>query len=390
MRLIIIGNGIAGLSAAEAFRKVDTESEIILLSQEPYLTYQRIKLSHVLGEASFTDTSLLVKPESWYASQKIEVRLSTEVIGIDYNAKQVTLKDSSSLDYDKLLLATGGHAFMPPVKGCDKAGIFALRTLDDLKKIQSYLEGKQRVVVVGGGLLGLEAAHGLIALGKQVTVLEFFPYLLPRQLDQEISLHVQAQLEKEGIQFVLNTGCDAIIGDEFVTGIHLANGEILEADTVIFSVGVRSNISLFENSPLEINKGVVVNDKMQTSLPDVYAAGDLVEYQGVVFGLWTASNEHGRIAGSNLAGKEMTYASPQLVATLNIGEVKLFSAGDVSVPEQVITYKDDKVWHRLFIKEGHVVGAVLTGDLALMLKAKNAVKNKNKAEADADFMSVLG
>lgn len=390
MRLLIIGNGIAGLSAAETFRKNDPDSEILMLSHEPYLTYQRIKLSHVLGEPEFTDESLLVKPASWYETQKIEVKLNTEVTKIDFEAKQVHLADGSALSYDKLLLATGGHAFMPPVKGADKQGVFALRTLDDLKHIHAYLKDKQHVVVVGGGLLGLEAAHGLVELGKKVTVLEFFPYLLPRQLDPELSAHVQAQLEREGIQFVLGTGCEGLLGDDAVTGLHLANGNELMADAVIVSAGVRPNISLYADTPLAINKGVIVNEKMETNIPDVYAAGDVAEYQGVVFGLWTSSNEHGRIAGSNMAGKVMTYAAPQLVATLNIGEVKLFSAGDVALPEQMLTYRDDKVCHRLYLKEGHVVGAVLTGDLALMLKAKNAVNQKKPARAEDDFMAVLG
>lgn len=390
MRLLIIGNGIAGLSAAETFRKNDPDSEILMLSHEPYLTYQRIKLSHVLGEPDFTDESLLVKPASWYEAQKITVQLNTEVQQIDFEAKHVKTADGETITYDKLLLATGGHAFMPPVKGAEKQGIFALRTLDDLKRIHAYLKDKQRVVVVGGGLLGLEAAHGLVELGKQVTVLEFFPYLLPRQLDPELSAHVQAQLEREGIHFVLGTGCEGLLGDEAIAGLHLANGDELMADAVIFSAGVRPNISLYEGTALVVNKGIQVNEKMETNIPDVYAAGDVAEYQGMVFGLWTSSNEHGRIAGSNMAGKVMTYAAPQLVATLNIGEVKLFSAGDVALPEQMLTYRDEKVCHRLYIKEGHVVGAVLTGDLAWMLKAKNAVNQRRPVNPEDDFMTVLG
>ena len=338
----------------------------------------------------FTDDSLLVKPATWYETQKITVQLNTEVHQIDFEAKHVLTVDGKVIEYDKLLLATGGHAFMPPVKGAEKKGIFALRTLDDLKQIHAYLKDKQHVVVVGGGLLGLEAAHGLIELGKQVTVLEFFPYLLPRQLDPELSAHVQSQLEQEGIRFVLGTGCEGLLGDDVVTGLHLANGNELMADAIIFSAGVRPNINLYEGTALAVNKGVIVNEKMETNIPDVYAAGDVAEYQGMVFGLWTSSNEHGRIAGSNMAGKAMTYAAPQLVATLNIGEVKLFSSGDVALPEQMLTYRDEKVCHRLYIKEGHVVGAVLTGDLAWMLKAKNAVNQRRPVNPEDDFMAVLG
>lgn len=373
MKLLIIGNGIAALTAAENFRKSDEEAEILMLSEDAYLTYYRLKLSHYLGKETYTDEELYVKSPQWYAEKNIQVRLNTRVTGIDFDARRVTTADGAVLGYDRLLLATGASPFVPPVAGADKAGVFALRQLDDLKAIHRWLKDRRRVVVIGGGLLGLEAAHGLAEFGCSVNVLEFFNYLLPRQLDPELSAVVQKQLEAEGLSFTLGTGCDAILGDASVTGVRLANGVELEADAVIFSAGVRPNLGLFSGTKLAVERGVVVNDRMETNIPDVYAAGDVIQYGETVFGLWTASNEQGKIAGVNLAGGEQRYLAPQLVATLNIGEVKLFSAGDVSAPEAVATYRTEKGFHRLFIKGGKVAGAALTGDLSLMLKAKNLV-----------------
>ncbi len=377
MRLLIIGNGIAAQSAAETYRKLNAEDEILMVSDEHHLTYQRIKLSHYLSKPEFEDDELLVKPASWYEEKKIEVKLNTKVIHIDFDQKQVKTLAGEMLSYDKLLLATGAHAFMPPIKGADKDGVFALRTIEDLKSILTYVKDRNHVVIIGGGLLGLEAAQGLVELGKKVTVLEFFPYLLPRQMDQEMSKVVQRQLEAEGIQFALERTCGEILGDQQVSGILFGSGETMAADAIIVSAGVRPNLALFNETALAMNKGVIVNERMQTNLQDVYAAGDVAEYNGVVFGLWIAANEHGRIAGSNMAGKEMVYAAPQMVTTLTIGEVKMFSAGDVSEPESTITWQSENSFHRLYVKQGHVVGAVLTGDMALMLKAKNmAVKHK--------------
>lgn len=376
MRLLIIGNGIAALSAAESYRKLHTENEIIMLSDEPYLTYQRIKLSHMLGHEHFEAEDILVKPLAWYEEKQINIKLNSKVTHIDFENKSVKLESGKLLGYDQLLIANGGHAFMPPVKCTARQGVFALRSFEDLKLIRNYLKDKRNVLIIGGGLLGLEAAQGLLELGKSVEVLEFFPYLLPRQLDQELSQVVQTQLEKEGIRFILGKSCEEVLGTEAVTGVRLGDGTEIVADAIIFSAGVRPNIDLYKGSALNINKGIVVNDHMQTNLPNVYAAGDIAEYNGVVFGLWIAANEHGRIAGSNLAGKEMTYAAPQLVTTLNIGEVKMFSAGDIADPEETLTYREGNAFHKLFIKQGHVVGGVLTGDLSLMLKVKNMVSKK--------------
>lgn len=384
MKLLIIGNGIAALSAAENFRKHDQDTEILMLSEDAYPTYYRIKLSHFLSKPDFNDEELIVKPEAWYEDRKIQVKLNTRVESIDFTNKEAVTTEGDRFGYDRLLLANGAHAFAPPLKGDDKAGVFTLRSLDDLKTIQSFLKGKERVIVIGGGLLGLEAAHSLVEQGKQVSVLEFFPYLLPRQLDQELSGVVQEMLEKEGLSFVLGTSCKEITGDQTVSGMLLENGQELKADAVILSIGIRPNTGIFKDSPLTVAKGVVVNERMQTNLPDVYAAGDIAEYQGTVFGLWTASNDQGKIAGTNLAGQDLIYAAPQLVATLNIGDVKLFSAGDVSEPESVITHRDEKAFHRLFVKGGRIVGAALIGDIGLMMKAKNLVLQKKEVPASAE------
>lgn len=381
MRLLIIGNGIAALSAAENFRKYDQDTEILMLSADAYPTYYRIKLSHFLGKPDFKDEELIVKDAAWYAERKIEVKLNTRVESIDFEKKEAVTAQGERYGYDKLLLANGSHPFVPPLKGGDKKGVFTLRSLDDLKTILNFLKDKERIIVMGGGLLGLEAAHALVEQGKKVTVLEFFPYLLPRQLDQELSAVVQEQLEKEGLSFVLGSSCSEVTGDESVKGILLNDGSALETDAVLISAGIRPNTEIFKDSPLTVSKGVVVNERMQTNLPDVYAAGDIAEYQGMLFGLWNASNDQGKIAGTNLAGQEMGYAAPQLVASLNIGGVKLFSAGDVSEPESVITYRDEKAFHRLFVKGDRVVGAALIGDMGPMMKAKSMVLQKKEVPA---------
>lgn len=384
MRLLIIGNGIAALSAAENFRKHNMDTEILMLSEDAYLTYYRLKLSHFLGKPDFKVEELIVKDEAWYQDKAIEVKLRTRVERIDFTKKEVITAQDESFAYDQLLLANGAHPFVPPIKGSEKKGVFALRSLDDLKAILDYVKDKEHVTVIGGGLLGLEGAHGLIEQGKKVTVLEFFKYLLPRQLDQEMAQVVQDQLTKEGMDFILGSSCEEILGTASVTGLRLSDGREIKSDAVIFSAGVRPNTEIYMNSPLAVGKGVLVNERMQTNIPDVYAAGDVVEYQGTVFGLWTASNEQGKIAGFNLAGQDLTYSAPQLVTTMNIGEVKLFSAGDVSEPDSVITFRDEKTFHRIFVKAGSIVGAALTGDLSLMMKAKNLVLQKKEVPTSGE------
>lgn len=384
MKLVIIGNGIAALSTAESFRKYDTASQITMLSLDNYPAYYRIKLSHFLGKPHFGDEELFVKDAAWYRDKAIETRLGVQVESVDFKNKVVHTKDGAEFLYDKLLLSNGSHPFVPPLKGADREGVFTLRTLDDLKAIHRWMADRQNVVIIGGGLLGLEAAHGLVELGKTVNVMEFSDHLLSRQLDKELSAAVQTQLEAEGLQFSLGAGCEEILGAESVEGVRLANGIEIPADAVIISAGVRPNTDLFSGSPLIMNRGVVVNEQMQTNIPDVYAAGDIAECHGTVYGLWTAANEQGKIAGANLAGQNLQYPAPQLSANLMIGSVKLFSVGDVANADSTIDFRQGEVFHRLFIKNGIVAGAVLTGDTSLMMKAKNLVFKKTQVPASAE------
>ncbi len=393
MRLVTIGNGIAALSAVESFRKIDQESEILMITSDGYPTYYRTRLSHMLGKPDFNAEEIFVKDAGWYKDNRIDVKTHTCIARVDFEQKTLHTDAGECISYDRLLLANGAHPFVPPAKGAERKGVFTLHSMDDLKAIHTHMKDKKHAVVIGGGLLGLEAAHGLIGAGKTVTVLEFFPYLLPRQLDAELSRMVQKQLAEEGMTFVLGHSCAEILGEEAVSGIRLDDGTEIEADAVLFSTGVRPNLSLFRDTALAVNKGVLVNARMQTNLADVYAAGDIAEYNGTVFGLWTAAADHGKIAGTNLAGQEMTYTAPQMISTLILGKVKLFSAGVVAEPESVITWQNEKAFHRLFVKAGKVVGAVLTGDISLVQKAKSLVlqgKSVPDVEGDAEkFMALM-
>lgn len=393
MKLVMIGNGIAAVSAADSFRKYDDTSEITMLSEEEYPAYHRIKLSHYLGRPAFDDEELWVKSEAWYTEKKIGLKLGSVVKAVDFQGKRVLMTDGQSHSYDRLLLANGASPFVPPVKGAEKAGVFVLRTLNDLKRIRAWMDDKSSIVVIGGGLLGLEAAHGLLESGKKVTVVEFFDYLLPRQLDRELSDTVRLQLEAEGLQFSLGAGCEEILGESAVSGLRLVTGEVISADAVLFSAGVRPNVALFKDTELQIEKGVVVDARMETSVSGVYAAGDIAQCHGMVYGLWTASNEQGKVAGANLAGQEMTYSAPQLSASLAIGKVKLFSMGDVAAADAVVTYRQGDAFHRIFIKDRVAVGAVLTGDTGLMMKARKLVLDAVQVTEEDDgslFIKLMG
>lgn len=378
---VIVGNGIAGLSASKEIRKNDSSGKITIVSSEPYLTYYRLKLSKYLSK-DFEDEDILVHDESWYEDNNIEVILGKIVEKIDVEKNIIKIDDGREIKYDKLLLANGSRPFIPPIPGKYKQGVLALRTLKDLKYIKEYFEKCEDITIVGGGLLGLEAAWSIKQLGKKVNIIDHSPFVLSKQLDEEISRKLEAELINEGFNFYLDSGVEEILGEDVANGVKLNGDRIVNTDAVLISAGVRSNLDFIRDTPIEFNRGVKVDKYMVTNIDNIYAAGDVAEVEGKVLGLWTASNEQGKIVGQNMTGNMEEYTSPKPYTKLEIGDIKLFSAGDVKNFDRVLEYKDDEkgIHHKLFVTDDNITGAILYGDISGMIKIKNAVVKNLKLE----------
>lgn len=376
-KYLIIGNGIAGLAAARQIRKEDELGSIIMITNESSYTYYRIKLTKYLSK-EFKDDELLVSKEEWYADNRVEVILSKIVEKIDCENKKVILDDSQEIQYEKLLIATGSRPFIPPMTGKFKEGVFALRNLSDLHYIQNYLKDCEDISVIGGGLLGLEAAWSLKELGKKVNIIEYGPCLLRRQLDEEISNKLQKELSKAGFTIYLESQTQEILGDDRASGIRLNENREIKTDAILVSSGVRPNLDLARESQIDFDKGIKVDNNLKTNIEDVYAAGDVIEKDGMVLGLWTSANEQGKVAGANMTGKELEYNYPKLYAALEIGHIKLFSAGVIDDFDRVYEEKDEGrgIHHKIFTKEGKIIGAILFGDLKEMNNIRSAVMSK--------------
>jgi nitrite reductase (NADH) large subunit len=287
-RYLIAGGGVAGVTAAQALRQLDATAEICLLGEESYPYYYRPRLWEYLAGGMDTAT-LFYRPVEWYASQKILLRLQTPVTAINPPEHQVTLPTGEKLSYDRLLLTTGARSFIPPVPGAGKTGVFTLRTLDDAVAIRAYAAGHRRAVVMGGGLLGLETARALVSAGLEVTVVEVAPYLLPKQMDREGAQVLQRRLEEMGLQIVTGSQAASIAGEDSVTGIRIKDGATIPCEMALFSTGIVPRIELAKAAGLTAERGVIVDEYLQTSAEDVFAAGDAAEFNFCVYGLMPAA-----------------------------------------------------------------------------------------------------
>lgn len=371
---LIIGNGIAGLSAAKEIRKNDNNGSIIMVSNEPYLTYYRIKLTEYMSK-DFNNEDLLVNNENWYEENQIETILSKIVEHIDTDNNKVILDDGNEIGYKKLLLAMGSRPFIPPIAGKYKKGVFALRNLNDLRYIQNYFSNCSIVTVIGGGLLGLEAAWSIRKLNKTVNIIQHSPFLLSRQLDEETSRKVEGKLIEKGFNIYLDSSAEEILGETKVSGIKLNNRKEISTDAVLVSAGIRSNLDLIRDTKIEYDRGIKVNEYLNTNIENIFAAGDVAEVEGFVLGLWTASNDQGKIAGGNMTGEHNSYTNPRPFTTLRLGDISVFSAGDVNDFDRVYEYKEEEkeIHHKLFTKDGKITGVILFGDISPMVKLKKAV-----------------
>ena len=376
---LVVGNGIAGITAAENIRKLDMEGNITMVTDEDVPFYYRIRLNEYLS-GDMKEEELIAKKDDWYAEHNITLKLNTRVSGADPGKKILLTKDSDGMGYDKLLLATGSHSFIPPIKGSDRKGVFALRSVQDARDITSWAGKAEDVVLIGGGLLGLKAGNALRRLGKKVMVVEFFPRLLPRQLDVDGAGRLQKIMEGMGFSFRLGAKTEAIVGEEGVDGVRLEGGETLPARMVIISAGVRPNMELAKDLGLEHDKGIQVNERLMTSVPHIYAAGDVAEFHGMPYGIWPAAMEQGRIAGANMAGGDMVYHGTTMANTLKVVGVDLASAGNIdvdnSLESRVVT--DDAVYKKVVLEKDRIVGCIMLGDT----KGFNRITKAMKEELD--------
>ena len=371
---LIIGNGICGLSAAEEIRKNDDKGSILILTDEDGHTYWRTRLSELIAK-DYTDEEILVKKETWYGERKIEVKLNTHAEKIDKENKKVISKDGEEFEYGKLLIATGSRAFVPPIKNADAKGVFAIRSSEDLKNFKAYLANKKKLIIIGGGILGLEAANSISQLGIEITIVEAFDYLLARQLDKDLSQKLEKALNDMGMKTLTGKFSEEIlVKDDAVCGLKLTDGTELEADAIMIQAGIRENIDIAKNSGLAIDRGILVGENLQVENEDIYAAGDVAQIGNFSIGLWTASMEMGKIAGANMTGGNKLYEKPKPFSTLMLGDIKLFSAGqNAGDGIEEVKKEDGEKIYKLFKNSDKFVGGILWGDIKYQMDVKKIV-----------------
>ena len=363
-KYLIIGNGIAGTTAADNIRRNDAAGEIIIVTDEDLPFYYRIRLPDLLG-GRVTESELIAKNSEWYRKKNISLKLNTRITAADPQTKKVHTGVGESLAFDRLLLANGSHPFIPPVKGSDMKGVFAIHTVNDVRRVLAGTAKLDNALLVGGGLLGLEAANALHRLGKKITVIEFFPRLLPRQLDDEGATRLQRYFEKMGFSFRLEATVREIRGSGHVEDVVLEDGTVLPAGMVIISAGVRPSLELAQMFSLKIDKGVIVNKHMQTSNPDIFAAGDVIEFNGKTYGIWPAAMEQGKIAGTNISGGNTTYGGTTLSNILKVAGVDLGSAGEIDIENRYKskTVATSDIYKKVVIDNNRVIGCIMLGNL---------------------------
>ncbi|MEQ8592945.1 MAG: nitrite reductase large subunit NirB [Parvibaculum sp.] len=366
-KLVVIGNGMAGCRAVEELlARAPDRYEITIFGAEPEVNYNRIMLSPVLaGETSFDE--IVINGADWYAENGIELRSGEEVIAIDAASRVVTTDKGDRCAYDRLLIATGSLPFILPVPGAALDGVIAFRDIEDVRRMIRTAQGGGRAVVIGGGLLGLEAANGLRALGMEVTVIHLMETLMERQLDEAAGFLLRRELEGRGIEVLTGATTEEIVGDEAVKGVKLKDGRTIQADLVVMAAGIRPNIALARDAGLHCNRGIVVDDSMRTSDPSILAVGECVEHRGLIYGLVAPIWEMCRAVGDTLADVGGAGYHGSVISTkLKVTGVDVFSAGDFAAGDgrEDIVYRDAArgIYKRIVISEDRVVGAVLYGD----------------------------
>lgn len=361
--ILIIGGGVAAVNAADAVSSRNKKARITIISKEKYLPYYRTRLTEIIDN-EIPMERMLIKKESWYAERNIKLLLEEEVISVATDEKFVELASGKRLNYDSLVIASGARCFVPPFENKDLKNVRVIREMAETYDIIDTAKKSKKVVVIGGGVLGLEAAWGFKNLGLDVTVLEVMPRVLPRQLDEKGSELLEKLIKTSGVNIMTGVEIKGFAGSDCVEKVVLKNGVELDADLVIISAGIAPNKEFMLSTKIAVNRGIIVNEKMETSIKDIYACGDIAEYNGKIIGLWQVAMEQGKIVGANICGEEKIYSEQIQPLSFEGMNTQLLSIGNITdSSETVVDYNAEKnIYRKFFFKNEILVGALLIGD----------------------------
>jgi len=377
--LVIVGNGMAAARLVAELKARDSgRYAITLVGDEPRAAYNRVLLSSVLaGEIAESDLEL--KPAGWWRDNHVEMRCGARAERIDVARREVRLAGGDAVRFDKLVLATGSSALRLPLAGAELAGVHVFRNVADADALAQLGAERKRVVVIGGGLLGLEAAYGLVLRGAQVTLVHVMDRLMERQLDPDGAALLKRLVEDKGVRVMLNAGTTQIHGETCVRAVEFRDGSRVDADAAVFAVGVKPNADLAAQAGIETKRGIVVDDHLATSAPGVFALGECAEHRGQCYGLVEPAYEQARVLAAHLVGRPASYAGTVVATNLKVSGVSVFSAGDFmgGAQAQRIVCSDPRmgIYKKLVIEEDRLIGSVLVGDSAAGLWHRDLIRS---------------
>jgi nitrite reductase (NADH) large subunit len=365
--LVIVGNGMAAARLVDELVKISLgRYAIAVIGEEPRLAYNRVLLSSVLaGETASHDIEL--KPAPWWRDRGVTLKYGCRATEIDVGRRELKIAGDESIEFSRLVLATGSSPLRLNLPGVDLAGVHTFRDSRDVDLLLTLAARKRPVVVIGGGLLGLEAAYGLAKAGTPVKLLHLMDRLMERQLDAPAADLLKALVERKGIEVLLKADTARVYGSTRVEGVELADGRKIEADAVVFAAGIRPNTVLAQEAGIAVNRGIMVDDCLRTSAPDIYALGECAEHRGICYGLVEPAYEQARVLARHLAGRNAAYTGSVVATNLKVSGVSVFSAGDFLGADgsEAIMLSDIRrgTYKKLVIADGRLIGAVLVGDV---------------------------